>query len=176
MSDTNLTPHDSPSTDESQSLLHLYLRDHDAASAAGVRLIGRCHRANVGTPLAAQLAELELEVEQEQQQLRRLMDELGVTPSRVKRALAIGGESVGRLVPNGHLWKYSPLSRVLELEALSAAVAGKLRLWQALSAVAVDDRRLEPATFEALEEAAQRQLESLTALHRLAVELAFAAA
>lgn len=41
-------------------------------------------------------------------------------------------ERLGRLKLNGRLRGYSPLSRVLELEGLAAAVGAKLQLWNAL--------------------------------------------
>ena len=40
-----------------------------------------------------------------------------------------------RLKPNGNLFRYSPLSRVLELETLTIGITGKLELWRSMEAV-----------------------------------------
>lgn len=159
--------------DDAASLLALYLRDHDAASAGGVRLVERCQRANVGTPFAAPLADLAVEITQDQAQLRVMLHELGVAPSRVKRAMAWGASNLGALLPNHRLVEYSPLSRVIELEALSSAVMAKVRLWSALAALAAGDGRLEPAALEGLLARGHAQLDVLAGLHSMAVELAF---
>jgi hypothetical protein len=50
-------------------------------------------------------------------------------------AMAWVAEKVMRLKPNGNLFRYSPLSRVLELEALTMGITGKLELWRSMEAV-----------------------------------------
>jgi hypothetical protein len=66
---------------------------------------------------------------------------------------------------------------VIELEALSAGVTAKRQLWRSLEAVAADDSTFADALakveFTQLEKRASNQLESIFALHRRAVELAF---
>ena len=61
--------------------------------------------------------------------------ELGFRASKPKAAVAWVGEKVGRLKLNGQIRGYSPLSRVLELEALAVGVRGKLALWESLLAL-----------------------------------------
>ena len=53
--------------------------------------------------------------------------ELGFGESKTKEAVAWVGEKIGRLKLNGQLRGYSPLSRVLELEALAVGVSGSWR-------------------------------------------------
>ena len=67
------------------------------------------------------------------------------------------GEKLGRLKLNGQLRGYSPLSRVLELEALSVGVAGKLALWQSLQSVPGLSERLSGFDLDHLAERARRQ-------------------
>ena len=55
------------------------------------------------------------------------MVELGFRESKTKEAVAGVGEKVGRLKLNGQIRGYSPLSRVLELEALAVGVPGSWR-------------------------------------------------
>jgi hypothetical protein len=64
------------------------------------------------------------------------MDTLAVEPSRVKNGLAWTVEKVGRLKLNGRLARRSPLSTLLELEALETGISGKRSLWTSLPAIA----------------------------------------
>jgi hypothetical protein len=79
----------------------------------------------------------------------------------VKTAAAWAGEKLGRLKLNGQLTGYSPLSRLLELEALVAGLEGKRSLWSALARVRDADRRLDAFDLEALAERARSQRERL---------------
>ena len=74
-------------------------------------------------------------------------------------------EVVGRLKPNGRLLSRSPLTDVLELEALRDAVAGKSAGWQVLRAVADSDPRLDTVLLDELYERAERQRGELEVLH-----------
>ena len=85
------------------------------------------------------------------------MSELGFRESKAKDTLAWAGEKVGRLKLNGQLRGYSPLSRILELEALSVGVAGKLALWRSLASVPALSERLSEFDLDQLAERAQRQ-------------------
>src|SRR5215210_7327065 len=86
------------------------------------------------------------------------MDRLGVSRDPIKAGLAWGMEKAGRLKPNGKVRGYSPLGRMLELEALITGVSGKLSLWRALKAIAPSDPRLDAAALAALERRAEAQL------------------
>jgi hypothetical protein len=81
---------------------------------------------------------------------------------------------VGRLKRNGQLRGYSPLSRVLELEALSVGIAGKLALWETLQRVPDPGRRLRASELRHLIERARRQREEVEELRLEAVHQAFA--
>jgi len=167
-----------PSARGREAARHLqrYLSDHDAAAAGGNELVQRCRRANEHTVFAHALTDLERAIVRERVIVRDLLLQAGGRPSRVKRAAAWFGASLGRLPLNGHLLTYSPMSRVLELEALSAAVTAKLRLWQTLADLGTHDRRFDEARFRELAQQARAQLVALEGLHRIATELAFAAA
>jgi hypothetical protein len=62
------------------------------------------------------------------------MERLAVRRKKARLAVAAIAETAGRLKPNGKLVGYSPLSRVIELEALMIGITGKLELWQSLKA------------------------------------------
>lgn len=155
-------------------MLATYLNDHLAAGTAGLELARRAAAGNEGTPYGPALAELAREIEQDLDSLRELMERLGVRADPVKRALAWAGEKAGRLKPNNRLFSYSPLSRVIELEALSAVVAAKRSLWQALDRIAPHDERLSPADLSGLIARAERQLAVLDELRPPAATDAFA--
>jgi hypothetical protein len=157
-------------------LLEIYLADHLAAATAGVALAGRTARSNAGTEFGNVLRRLAGEIEDDRRTLLQIVAELGFRESRAKEAVAWVGERVGRLKLNGRIRGYSPLSRVLELEALSVGVAGKLALWQSLLATPGIGERLSIFDLDALADRARRQRAEIEE-HRLkAVGEAFASA
>src|SRR5215211_8047920 len=103
-------------------LLEIYLRDHWAGATAGLQLAQRCRRANEGTPLELTLAGLEVEIEEDRRSLSAIMSQLRVTPSSLKSAAGSVAEIFARVKSNGRLFRYSPLSRVVELEGLAAGI------------------------------------------------------
>ena len=113
-------------------LLRVYLQDHYAASAAGVNLARRLARENVSTPFVDELTRL-AERSPMTGKLGIVLGERGVEPSRVKIGLARAAERASRVKLNGRLLRYSPLSRVIELETLGGGILAKRGLWNALT-------------------------------------------
>ncbi len=138
-------------------LLEIYLADHLAAATAGAALAHRAARSNDGTALGEALRRLAGEIDADRETLRRIVAQLGFRESKAKDAVAWVGEKAGRLKLNGQLRGYSPLSRVLELEALSVGVAGKLALWQSLQSLPALGERLAAFDLDELAERARRQ-------------------
>ena len=155
-------------------MLATYLNDPLAAATAGTELVRRARQSNEGTRFGPPLAQLAEGIEQNRRALRELMAVLGVRPDPVKLALAWTGEKAGRLKPNNRLFSYSPLSRVLELEALSAGVVAQRSMWQSLALISEHDERLRRANLDELIDRAERQLAQLEELRPLAAEEAFA--
>jgi hypothetical protein len=154
--------------------LEIYLADHLAAAAAGLALVRRAARSNTGTRTGETLRRLAAEIDEDRHTLRRLVTDLGFTGSKPKEVVAWAAEKVGRLKRNGQLRGYSPLSRVLELEALSVGIAGKLALWETLQRVPDHRRRLRASELRHLIERARRQREEVEELRLEAVHQAFA--
>jgi hypothetical protein len=122
-----------PSNADADRFLAIYLNDHLAGATLGVELARRLGSSNQGDAEFGQpLAQLCAEIEEDLGTLLRLMERLGVGRDPVKPVLAKVAERLGRLKLNGRIRGYSPLSRVLELEFLSAMVGGKLQLWNGL--------------------------------------------
>jgi hypothetical protein len=138
-------------------LLEIYLADHLAAATAGVALARRTARSNARTEYGDVLRSLAREIEDDRRTLASVVAELGFRQSRAKEAVAWAGEKVGRLKLNGQIRGYSPLSRLLELEALSVGVVGKLALWEALLTVPHLGERLSRFDLNDLSERARQQ-------------------
>lgn len=155
-------------------LLATYLDDHWAASAGGLRLARRSLRSNRNTRWSWRLEWLAREIETDERTLALVRQELGADGGSVKRTAAVVGEVLGRFKPNGRLFAYSPLSRVLELEALIAGVSAKRSLWVSLHEAEFDTPgSLAGVDFGALTGRADEQLELLTSMHREAASVAF---
>ena len=133
--------------------LPIYLRDHHAASQAGMALARRTSARAEDD----QLRTLVKRIESDARTLESVMRAIDVAPSRIKDGLALAGERLGRLKPNGHLRGSSPLGRVLELELLVAGIAGKAALWRSLAAAS--DPQLDAFDFDALARSADEQRE-----------------
>ena len=147
----------------------VYLTDHMAGATAGLELFQRAARAQRDTPQGAELAALCEEVEQDRVALVGVLRALDV---RVPTYKVVGGwllERVGRLKANGRVVRRSPLSDLVELEALRLGVEGKACLWRAL--LQVPDDRLDRAELERLLERAEQQAAALERL-RLGVAAA----
>ncbi len=112
--------------------LVVYLRNHDAAlvaATARLELTARSHRHASARQV---LTDLVAETRTDRDELGRLMHALGIPPSRAQRAATRLGERLGRLKPNGSWSQRTPLTDVVELEALGLAALGTLRMWQTL--------------------------------------------
>ncbi|HYG66130.1 MAG TPA: hypothetical protein VD838_00675 [Anaeromyxobacteraceae bacterium] len=156
------------------ALLTIYLQDHLALATAGIRLARRCRGENREGELARFLDRLVPELEQDRAILVEVAEALGARRDRLKEAVAIVGELLGRLKPNGRIVTYSELSRVWELEALVAGTTSRLSAWDVLARLKAREPRLQGFAFEPLAERAKAQREALERFHRAAAESAFA--
>jgi hypothetical protein len=157
-----------------RKLLRIYLQDHLAAATTGRELARRARGSNKGAhgygPTLAKLAD---EIEADRRALEGILGDLGFGPDRPKVVAGWVAEKAGRLKLNGQLTGYSPLSRMVELEALSAGVAGKLSMWRTLVEVADEEPALDRERLTRLAERAERQLETLDDLRARAARDAF---
>ena len=154
-------------------LLEIYLADHLAASTAGVALSCRISQSNAATAVGHVLRRLVIEIEEDRRTLQAIIAELGFRESKAKNTLAWAGEKVARLKLNGQLRGHSPLSGIVELEALSVGVAGKLALWTSLKSTPALSGRLSGYDLDQLAERAQRQRTEIEELRINAVRETF---
>jgi nitrite reductase/ring-hydroxylating ferredoxin subunit len=139
----------------------------------GLELVQRCRRNNEGTEFGEPLAELTVEIAEDRQTLRRIMRDVGADVSRTKVAAGWTLEKIRRLKPNGGLFEYTPLARVVELESLAIGIAGKRAMWQALDDVASSENGLGLHDFSRLAERADDQLSRVEVLRLDAGRTAF---
>jgi hypothetical protein len=147
-------------------LLEIYLADHLAASLAGVELARRIAGHDV------KLDGVRAEIEEDRETLRRGVAEFGFSESRPKEVLAWAGEKLARLKLNGRLLRSSPLSRVLELEALAVGIVGKQSLWETLQRIPGAGARFGGVDLAELVERAQRQRAEVKQAREAAVDVA----
>lgn len=143
-------------------LLHFYLQDHHAGAAAGVDLFGRVAESHSRPEVRAEVAAIGREVAEDKDLLEELMAAVGASPSALKDLPARAGEKLSQLKANSRLVERSPMSDLLELEALTLAVHGKMLGWKTLQAIG--DPRLPDETLQRLVDRAADQGQRLDAL------------
>ena len=157
-------------------LVDIYLQDHEAGQVVGKELARRCLSSNRGTELGEFLEAFVAELDVDAATLHDAMHRLGVRPAPAKQAVAWTAEKAARLKLNGRLLRYSPLSRVEELEALSLAVEGKLAGWLVLRDLATRDARLARTDLDDAIRRARQQRRQLERFRRQAAHEAFVSA
>jgi hypothetical protein len=154
-------------------MLAIYLNDHLAAATAARELVRRAAGSNRGSEYGPFLERLAVEIDEDRESLLEIMRALGVGVDRVKVLAGWSGEKLGRLKLNGRLLGYSPLSRMVELEALTLGVNGKLGLWRVLGELAPREPRLARFDFDELIARGERQLDGLESQRLRAAAEAF---
>lgn len=155
----------------SDRFLRIYLNDHLAGAAAGVALADRVANENAGSEFGPPLRRLSEEIREDRHELVAIMAVHHCPTNRAKVALGWCAEKLGRLKLNGRRFRYSPLSRLEELELLGAGVRTKEALWRALAA-SLPQGEAGAAGLERLTTRAAEQLARIQHLHARAAELA----
>ena len=154
-------------------LMAIYLNDHLAGATMGMELARRMADSHPSGDDAARLRQLAHDVAEDRAALIGVMERLGVSVDQVKAAMGWLGEKLARWKLNGYLFSRSPLSTVIELEAMRLGVEGKAAGWRTLRAVADHDERLDAADLDRLIERAAAQVEILEALRVSATRRVF---
>lgn len=141
-----------------------YVQDHYAASRGGLALVQRASQSHSDPVVRRELAELAVEVAEDRAVLRTMMDDLGVPTRDFQERLVLVAERVGRLKPNGTALRRSPLSDLVELEGMTAAVRAKRLGWTALREVAETVPTLNPYQLDELIHRARKQESTLEGL------------
>lgn len=163
----NFLPDADPSAEQ---LLAIYLQDHLTAATAGLELFRRSAKSQTDSAHRTALTRLATEIDKDRDTVIRLMDRLDVPRPTYRVVAGWAVEKVGRLKFNGTLFRRSPLSDVLELEAMRSGVAAKMDLWQLLQRLSSSDQRLQATDFDLLLQRATSQYDELGELHLAAAE------
>ena len=155
----------------SDEALTAYLNDHLAGSAAGVELASKLRDNNQGTELGRAMVALHHDISEDRDTLESLLGQLELDRHAVKEAAGWMLEKVSRLRLNPALTGSAELTRLMETEALSLGIEGKLSLWAALKEATAGDPRLAGTDLDRLIERARTQRAALEP-HRLAAAAA----
>lgn len=156
---------------EQHTFLRIYLEDHLAGAAAGSRRARRLADAERDSESGPELVALADAIDADRRALVELVRSLDVEPRPYKRWLARLGEWVGLVKLNGRLVRRSPLSTLVETEALLIGVRGKLAGWQTLRRT-LGTSPTPSVDLDELVARAQTQLDGLDALHTRAADQA----
>ena len=155
----------------SDEALTAYLNDHLAGSAAGVELAEKLRDNNQGTELGRAMVALHHDISEDRDTLESLLGQLELDRHAVKEAAGWMLEKVSRLRLNPALTGSAELTRLMETEALSLGIEGKLAMWLALKEAAATDPSLAGTDYDRLIERARSQRGALEP-HRLAAAAA----
>lgn len=159
---------------QASHLLRRYLQDHLAAAAGGTAFARRMAKKETRETFVAELRALMRDIELDARRLQQVADTLNVTRPTLKASALWVAEKLGRTKLNGRSVRRSPLSLVLELEALQMAVEGKRALWQTLVELSRREPQLSTYELERMQDRADDQLARIRALHDRAVKDTFA--
>lgn len=149
---------------QDQALLGIYLNDHLAGAVAGSNLARRLAASEREWTKADVLDRMATELTEDRAALQDVMAAMDVPVRASKTWAAWTAERMGRLKLNGRVFRRSPLSRVLELEAMRLGVEGKAAGWRTLRAGADADDRLDADRLDTLIDRARAQIDTLEQL------------
>jgi hypothetical protein len=153
-------------------LMRIYLRDHLAGATAGAARARRLAAAEQHSSDAETLAAFARDLEEDRQSLISIMKQLDIAPNVLKNSVAAVAEKVGTLKANGRVVQRSPLTPVIELEAMQMGVRGKHSLWVSMQR-ATERAQLSGVDVDVLFQRAEQQLLLLAELHQRRAEETF---
>jgi len=156
--------------------LGTYLNGHLAGANAGVataeRLAGRIRT----EPTAGTLAQLVADITSDREQLKTIIERLGVSGHPLKEAVGRAAGEASRLVVAEVMTGSEHLTVLLEAETLAMGIHGKLALWEALLAVVPAHPRLAEFDLAGLVARAHAQRGRVEEIRLAAVQRSFAVA
>jgi hypothetical protein len=157
--------------------LATYLIDHLAGSVAALELLEDLKTTYADTALANFFAQLQTDIAADRDELQTLMDRLQIVESQPRKVIAwLTEKSVElklRLDDNAR----GPLRLLESLEAVGLGIQGKLGMWHALDASAVDfPPLLALVDYERLAQRAEEQRRRVEIVRLEAAKTAFASA
>ena len=151
----------------SKEHLSTYLNDHLMGAVAATELVDEF--ITEAADLKPFLTDLKTDIEFDRKELVSLMDRLGITQSRLRKASGWLAEQVAEVK---FAMEDENLRRLERFETLALGIQGKLSLWRALNASSSLDSRLAGLDYGRLE---QRALDQLNRVEILRIKAAQAA-
>ena len=128
------------------------------------------------SPFASELAQVAVDIESDRAHLVTLMKQLDVRVQQWRGPVGSAAEKVWRLKLNGHVLSRSPLSSVVELDALLAGIEAKRRVWLTLRHLGQTNASLNATDLDDLIAESMSQSELLERVRTWAIDQAFTAA
>ncbi len=154
-------------------LLHIYLNDHRTGAVVAHRLAERTLTSNTGNEFGDYLDDFVPALVDDIDQLDAIFDRCDIPRDNLKLGAARLGVELGRFKLNGRVTDYSPLSRVIEFEALTVGVLAKRKLWMTIAALPSDHPAASAVDATRLAQRAETQAEQLGKLAGRAAAIAF---
>jgi hypothetical protein len=154
----------------SREYLAIYLNDHLAGSLIAIEILE--HLETEASDSMPDLPALKADIEADRQQLKMLMDRLGITESRVRKLTSWIAEQVTEAKFEADDESRGILRRLERLEALGIGIDGKSALWWALNAAAEVAPDLRGTDYKHLAQRAQEQRGRVEILRLQAARLA----
>jgi len=139
----------------SKEHLTTYLNDHLAGSLTAVEILE--HLEAEASDLMPDLGALKSEIAADRDQLKALMERLGISESRVRKVTSWIAEQVAEAKVEADDDTRGALRRLERLEALGIGIDGKSALWWALNAAAEVAPDLRGIDYEHLAQRAREQ-------------------
>lgn len=159
-----------------EQLLHIYLNDHRTGAVVAHALAERSRGANAGNEFGDFLDDFVPLLEDDIAQLDAIFEQGRIAKDPFKLGAARIGVELGRFKMNGRITDYSPLSRVIEFEALNLGVLGKQKLWTTIASLPSSHPAASAVDTAALLERGELQAQRLHELSERAAAIAFAGA
>ncbi|MGY2746595.1 hypothetical protein [Arthrobacter sp. UYCu723] len=141
-----------------------YLHSHLMAASAGERLFEQAAKSWAGSPLGTELSRLAVEVSEDKAALQEICEQMHVDMPAYKKPLAWIGAHLAALDPLNPMHSPDGAAGQLELEALIAAVSGKVLLWKTLIVLTSTDLEIDQNRIQRLLDRAVGQIRDLEPL------------
>lgn len=115
-----------------RQLLTIYLSDHLSGATGAVQRLSAMASGYTDLAVHDDLVALAEQITQDRQALLDICKQVGVQPQRYKVVAGWLGETLGHLKFNGRIRSRSPLTPLVEIEAIEVGVVGKRNLWRTL--------------------------------------------
>lgn len=162
-------------TEANMDELASYLNDHLAGSVGALELLDRLIETYREKPLERFFQNLRDEIHHDQEQLKELIQKLGIEESAVRKAGAWIVEKLSRAKIELGESADGEAGLFLALEALVLGITGKRSLWRALKAASRSVPQLARLDYAGLEKSAIEQCERVEAKRLEAARTAFQA-